>query len=111
MKLSAVPADALLIFNSTTKKFVVQDLDATLARLGYVKGEGGAHVNHLNTLLEEIGNITYIGEADPGTSTDQALWRVKRVLEHADGSLSVLWASGTASFVHVWDDRATFVYS
>lgn len=54
----------------------------------------------------------YIGEAEPGTSTSEAKWRIRKIEYDANGNpISVKWADGTNSFTKVWDDRATYTYS
>lgn len=57
----------------------------------------------------------YIGEADPGTATSSALWRIKRIEVVIDvggrEDLSTLWADGNASFDNIWDDRLSLSYS
>lgn len=56
-----------------------------------------------------VPNVTYVGQALPGTAGSIASWRVKRITETSGGS-SVDWANGTADFVHVWNDHLTFIY-
>lgn len=56
-----------------------------------------------------VPNVTYVGQALPGTSSSVASWRVKKITETSTGS-SVDWANGSAEFVHVWDDRLAFTY-
>ena len=61
-------------------------------------------------LLEEASStITYIGEADPGTATSAASWRIKR-LDSTSG-LAVKYGGGVTTFSQVWDDRASLSYS
>jgi len=52
---------------------------------------------------------TYVGQADPGSSTASAVWRIRRITETNDGA-SVDWADGVGTFVHIWDDRASLTY-
>jgi hypothetical protein len=53
--------------------------------------------------------VTYIGQAQPGTATSAAAWRIKRLTESETG-LAMDWAGGTAGFVHSWDDRLALSY-
>jgi len=53
--------------------------------------------------------VTYVGQAQPGTATSAAAWRIKRLTESATG-LAMDWAGGTAGFVHSWDDRLALPY-
>lgn len=62
-------------------------------------------------LIDTEGLITYIGEADPGTATSSATWRIKRITDNGGDDLDIEWADGTADFSKVWDDRLTFTYS
>ena len=60
---------------------------------------------------EETGRLqVYIGEADPGITTAQALWRIKRTVFTGDDS-ETLFAGGNENFDNVWDNRAGFSYS
>ena len=61
--------------------------------------------------VDWVGDTTvYIGEADPGTTTSQALWRIKRTVFTGDDS-ETLFAGGNENFDNVWDNRAGFSYS
>lgn len=63
-----------------------------------------------NVFLDEASaTITYVGEAEPGTSAASALWRIKR-LDSTSGLL-ITWADGDSDFDKVWNDRATYSYS
>ena len=56
-----------------------------------------------------VAGVTYVGEAVPGTSATQSLWRIKKITETASGS-SVDWADGTAQFIHRWDQHLSLPY-
>jgi hypothetical protein len=56
-----------------------------------------------------VPNVTYVGQAMPGTSASVASWRIKRITETSGGS-SVDWADGAADFVHAWTDHLTLTY-
>ena len=49
----------------------------------------------------------YIGKAIPGTTSDQALWRIKRI-NTATGKVE--WADGGA-FTQVYDNRESLTYA
>lgn len=57
--------------------------------------------------------ILYLGEAEPGTATSAARWRIKKFTYQAGTDLvtQIDWASGNDFFNKVWDDRATYAYS
>lgn len=54
-------------------------------------------------------NVTYIGEAVPGTSAATAAWRIKR-LDETTG-LVIQWADGNGNFDNNWNNRASLSYS
>lgn len=61
------------------------------------------------TILQDpTESVTYVGYAAPGTNTNAATWRILTVDNTTD---SVKWADGVASYVKVWDNRATYTYS
>lgn len=62
-------------------------------------------------LIDKVGTITYIGEADPGSAEGTAVWRISRFDETNDPDLEIKWASGTSDFDKIWDDRASYAYS
>lgn len=62
-------------------------------------------------LVDTDGTYKYIGEADPGTATSEATWRIKRVEFLAGDDIEIKWADGTAEFDKIWNDRLTFTYS
>jgi hypothetical protein len=61
--------------------------------------------------LDEVGAITYIGEATPGSITSDPVWRVKRMDESGDPELIITYADGDSNFDNVWDNRLTLTYS
>jgi hypothetical protein len=56
-----------------------------------------------------VPNVTYVGQAMPGTPASVASWRIKKITETSTGS-SVDWANGAADFVHAWTDHLTLTY-
>jgi hypothetical protein len=59
--------------------------------------------------LVEVGDLTYIGKAKPGTANADSLWQIFR-LDSATG-LNIEWASGNAGFDKAWSDYLTLSYS
>ncbi len=54
----------------------------------------------------------YIGLAEPGSETSSAVWQIKILTHDASGNTTAVdFASGTAAFDKVWDDRASYTYS
>jgi len=53
--------------------------------------------------------ITYIGEAEPGSATSAAVWRIRRV--DTSSGTTVTWADGNQNFDNIWDNRIGLTYS
>ena len=103
-QLSVVEEDSILIYDPTKKKFVVTNMSEVLQRLK-VDVE-----TQYNKLIDCESPYTYVGEAQPGTGTAEAKWRIKRI-EEVGHDYNILWAEGTADFTKIWDNRLTFTYS
>ena len=56
------------------------------------------------------GNISYLGEAAPGSATSAAAWRIRH-LDMSSGDLAVTWADGNDSFDNIWNNRLSLSYS
>jgi len=52
--------------------------------------------------------ISYFGEAQPGTPTSAAAWRLRR-LDTTSG-IVLRYAGGDSHFKHIWDNRASLTY-
>ena len=69
------------------------------------------------TLIMELDgndNPVYVGEADPGTSSNAgtAKWRIKKITYSAgQGVTNVQWASGDRKFNKDWSLRTSYTYS
>jgi len=65
------------------------------------------------TKMEYTGtNVTYVGEAQPGSSTSAAVWRIKKLTYNSNSMVTdIKWAGGTSAFNKVWDSRASYTYS
>ena len=61
-------------------------------------------------VIDENTTYTYIGESSPGSSKSNAVWRIKRVAEYANGSIEILWANDTANLDKIWNSRTTYSY-
>ena len=55
--------------------------------------------------------VTYRGDALPGTATSSATWRVTRMTMQSDGDTEVLYADGDDLFNNIWDNRLSLSYS
>lgn len=78
-------------------------------RKARVNRNGSLDVNHGNfsVRIDEVGDITYIGEAHPGTLTSASEWRIKKV----DNDESITYADGNDDFNNIWDNRLAYAYS
>lgn len=60
-------------------------------------------------------NLVYKGEANPGSATSAAAWRIQLITITTDGGgnddIAVTWADGNANFDNIWDNRASLSYS
>lgn len=54
-------------------------------------------------------DTTYIGKADIGSDTDDAVWQIAKLA--TSSGLIKTWADGDASFNNVWDSRSSLNYS
>lgn len=58
-----------------------------------------------------IPEVTYRGDALPGTTTATAAWRVTRLSLSSDGDIEILYADGDDAFDNIWDNRLSLSYS
>ncbi len=65
----------------------------------------------LKIILDEPdASTTYVGEANHGTATTAAAWRIKKIV--VSGTLTTIsYAGGNDNFNKIWDDRASLAYS
>lgn len=57
------------------------------------------------------GMQQYIGEAQPGSDTSAAVWRVRELIYSGTQLTQVIWADGDTKFDNIWDNRGTLTYS
>lgn len=79
-------------------------------------GAGGATQQEIEGLYaSKVDFITedefYRGEAEPGSSSSGAVWRIRYVVIASDGDIVTTWADGNSDFDNVWDDRLSLTYS
>jgi hypothetical protein len=55
--------------------------------------------------------VTYRGDALPGTAEAAALWRVQRLTMQSDGDTEIVFADGNDNFDNIWDNRLSLTYS
>lgn len=67
-------------------------------------GGGGDDVQYDTNINVVSDTLMYKGEADPGTATSAAAWRVAQFITNAEGDMIKTWVGGSAEFNKVWDD-------
>lgn len=78
------------------------------------EGGGGEDVQLSRRVDETDDGLTlYVGESIPGVPDTAAAWRIKRVafIGPEAGDTEITWASGTADFIHRWDQHLALSYS
>ncbi len=75
--------------------------------MSQVNDPSGVQIPTYTMQVEDTGTYKYIGEADPGTATSAALWRLCRI---TNASSTILYAAGGA-FTQTWDGRASATYA
>jgi len=103
-----VEGNSVLIFDSEKQKFISESFTDIIDRLELTIG--AALEVQYDKIIDQDGDFTYIGEAEPGSVRSNPVWRIKRVYELGD-DLEIIWADNSAEFDKVWDDRATYEYN
>ncbi len=75
------------------------------------QGPSGVIGSAYASIVDEVSSsIIYRAEAVAGTLQSAALWRIQKIT--ISGSVTtVTWASGTANFDKIWNDRLSYTYS
>ena len=61
--------------------------------------------------LDDVGGgVTYVGEANPGSATASAVWRIRKITETGN-DLTQTWANANDAFDQIWDNRLALAYS
>ena len=59
---------------------------------------------------DSSGNVEYIGKATPGSATSAAVWQIQKITYDGSDATEINFAGGSAEFVNIWDNRATYTY-
>jgi hypothetical protein len=60
--------------------------------------------------LDEVSDtVTYLGKAQPGSTTAAGVWQIQRITTIGE-DLIIEWANGSSEFNQVWDNRLSFSY-
>lgn len=104
IRITVLDEDLLVLANDAEEKnykISVGDLKIQL---------GDLSMADLTTLIDDVGAITYIGKALPGTLTSAPNWKIMRVEDIGGGDLEIKWA-GSANFSQIWNNRSSLSYS
>jgi len=107
-KPSQMSTNDVLIWNSNKNKFVTLNI---VDIINSIRTELEMQYDRLvyETTVSGV-NYTYVGEAAPGSTSSEPVWRIKRVAEFSDGNTQVIWANDTEAFDKIWDDKETYTY-
>lgn len=59
-------------------------------------------------LVDDQGDVLYVGDAAPGSSTSTPVWRIQRIV--LGETISRTYAGASTRFINVWDERLTQTY-
>lgn len=100
-KTGIVNRDDILINPATSEK-----QDAIISAINNISGSS----NYKNIVDDySTPNIIYIGDAQIGSATSSAVWRIQKI-NKTTGTV-ITWADGNDSFDNVWDNRLSLIYS
>lgn len=100
----------ILIFNHDVQKFQALNI---VDIINTVRIQLEVQYDRLiDEVVQGANTYTYIGEASPGATANTAVWRIKRVYESSDSTVTeILWANNSEDFDKVWADRTTYSFS
>jgi hypothetical protein len=101
--------DTQLQTNIDTEAAARANGDATLQ--GQIDALGGGGAMAYSMRVDFVGDtIIYKGEAVPGASSADPVWRISKITLGTDGDVTTQWASGSASFNQIWDNHLGLTY-
>lgn len=97
-----VPTDSVKITDGTN----LLDVNAD----GSIQVQVASTVQYKVLLDDDGAGTIFIGEAQPGTLTSAASWRIKKIVE--SGAITTIgWADGNSNFDNIWNSRASLTYT
>lgn len=57
------------------------------------------------------GNQEYIGQAAPGSSESDLVWKIRKFTYSGTSQTEVNWANGSPAYVFSWTDRTSYTYT
>jgi hypothetical protein len=105
-QISDIANNSVLIFDQSITKFKPLSMTTIINNLK-------AELEFMyNKVIDEQGDIVYIGETDPsGLDYNAPTWRIKRVNQADPTNTRITWANGTTSFDKIWANRTSYTYS
>jgi len=91
------------IKNATT------DDRAIVSAAGRLQVDAGASAFAIQVDDYSTSNIVYLGQANPGSLTNVAVWQIKKI--DLTTGVAITWANGNSLFTNKWTDRLTIIYS
>lgn len=108
---------AINVDNSITSLVISKELVSVIevgiqGPTGATGPSGGEDEIPYSTQVDFVGDtLIYKGQADPGTATSGALWRIQKIeFVGVDEDVVITWADGDALFNNVWDNRLSLTY-
>lgn len=67
---------------------------------------------HIKAEYSGANLLLYFADAQPGTASSAALWRIRKLTYDGNGNfMDLAWPNADTSFSYIWDNRAVYVYS
>ena len=98
--LSSLQDGDVIVYDALTNSFKNVPAEELMGNPTYTK------------LIDDTGYpVMYIGEAIPGSSQSNPVWRIQRVLFDANGSVDSITYAGLGNFTEIWVNRTGLSYS
>lgn len=76
----------------------------------YGSGGGGGPIDYTKRVDDVSIDILYVGAAAPGSLESASVWQIYKA-DFTGTSVVKTYASGTADFDKIWDNRTGYTYS
>jgi hypothetical protein len=60
--------------------------------------------------IDTVGNVIYMGYADPGSAETDPVWKIKRVTDQGGEDFKTEWANGNSNRTNRWSERLALTY-
>jgi hypothetical protein len=116
-KVVIVKDEPVLVLQDTDNILIIQEPATFIKETRYVisktiyDGEDEQELMFSKRIDFITDNLLYRGEAEPGISTADPYWRIRRItISDIDDDIIEIWASGDDNFDKVWDSRIGYSY-